>query len=266
MKYLVVILAAWLAVTILPSVLAAPSPVPEDIAKPGPAIGTEPGTRPTEDVTKPGTYTAGKWTYTLEFKSMGHKTESRTGTLLYEGRKLDVDPRVNDFVRTPWGIFYWVGKHWVTWEDSGWMPKPKEDSDRSGRELAVSGVSMEELAQLPAPAGTDEIILDKEAAGHFVEAVVGQGITVRLPGNTSTGFSWEALPPDDPAVIAAGKGEYAQESATPPMLGQGGMFVFRFLAQRPGAAKLVFKYKRQWEKDPTEVFTVLVRVADGNRK
>ena len=212
------------------------------------------------DITKPGTYTSGKWTYTLEVMSMGSQTESRTGTLLYDGKELDLRQQVNDFVRTPWGTLYWVGKRRMTWGDNGWMPKPHAKADRTGRELSVTGMTPEEKADLPAPAATGEIVLGREAAGHFVEAMVGQGITVRLSGNVTTGYSWEALAPDDSAVGAAGKGQYEEEKTAPGMTGQGGTFVFHFTAERPGAAKLVFHYRRSWEKDPTEVFTVMVRV------
>jgi len=249
---------------------------------------------PAVDITKPGTYTAGKWTYSLEVRTGGYQTESRTGRLAYDGKPLDLDPEINDRVRTPWGVLYWVGKRRITWGPNGWMPQRHPSNERGGRELRVPGLPPDEYDQLPpdetaapvpstatpasippaappqplppaAPAqpmvpGT-EIVLGREATGHYIEAVVGQTITVRLAGNPTTGFGWAALPPDDPAVAAVGGGEYQQNPADAGRVGAGGTYIFRFRAEQPGAAKLVIQYRRPWEPGPTEVFHVLVRVA-----
>jgi predicted secreted protein len=37
--------------------------------------------------------------------------------------------------------------------------------------------------------------------------------------------------------------------------------VFHYKAERPGASKIVLNYRRNWEKSPTEIFHVLVRVS-----
>jgi inhibitor of cysteine peptidase len=248
------------------------------------------GDTPATDITQPGTYTAGKWAYTLEVRSGGYQTESRTGALTYDGKPLDLDPEINDHVRTPWGAMYWVGKRRITWGPNGWMPQRHPKEKRGGKELQVPGLPPEEYAQLPplpaaapavaaaapaayvsAPAAAPqpaapaapggEIVLGKEATGHYVEAAVGQAITVRLPGNPTTGFQWTALPPDDPAVVALGAGEYAPDPDAAGRVGAGGTYTFRFRAERPGAAKIVIQYRRSWEPSPTEVFHVLVRVA-----
>ena len=217
------------------------------------------GGNPAVNITQPGTYTAGKWTYTLEVRSGGYQTESRTGTLVYDGKRLDLDPEINDHVRTPWGTMYWVGKRRITWGPNGWMPQRHPKEKRGGKELQVPGLPPAAPAQ-PLVPGT-EIVLGREATGHYIEAVVGQTITVRLAGNPTTGFGWAALPPDDPAVAAVGEGEYQQNPAVAGRVGAGGTYVFRFRAERPGAAKLVIQYRRPWEPGPTEVFHVLVRVA-----
>jgi inhibitor of cysteine peptidase len=258
---------------------------------------------------KSGTYTSGKWTYTLEVASGGYRTEKKLGTLSYDGQELDLKAKINDFIRTPWGPMYWVGKRLMTWGPSGWMTMRHESETRQGKELMVPGLPAEEYAQLPVavtsgeiravgvpaaaaavqeppstgvpvpgpassagltpssglstlpPPGPNEIVLGREATGHYVEVAVGQTITVRLPGNPTTGFEWVALPPDDPAVTVEASGQYVADPAGAGQVGGGGTYVFHYKAERPGTAKIVLHYRRSWEKSPTEIFHVLVRVS-----
>ncbi len=273
---------------------------------------------------KSGKYTSGKWGYALEVESAGNQTEKKVGALSYGGQELDLKAQINDFVRTPWGVMYWVGKRRLTWGPQGWMPVKHESETRQGRELMVPGLLPEEYAQLPLagssaeiravgvpvaaapatasagtagpatasvpvpgpassaelarpagsapaaaapptgvwpPAAPNEIVLGREAAGHYVEAAVGQVITVRLPGNPTTGFEWVALPPDDAAVSVEASGQYVPDPVGANVVGGGGTYVFHYKAERPGAAKIVLHYRRNWEKSPTEIFHVLVRVS-----
>ena len=215
--------------------------------------------KPAGDITKPGTYASDKWTYTLESKSAGYKTESRTGTLSYDGQTLKLDAGINDWVRTPWGPLYWVGKRLFTWGDNGWMPKPSTEK-RQGRELAIPGLAPEETARLPVVTASGGMMVGKEANGSFVEVEAGQTVTIRLPGNPTTGYEWSAAPPDDPAVSALGGGEYQADAAGEGTVGSGGQYLFRYRADRAGAAKIVISYRRSWEKNASEIFTLLVRV------
>ena len=265
---------------------------------------------------KSGTYTSGKWSYTLEVESGGNQTVKKVGILTYGGQELDLKAQINDFVRTPWGVMYWVGKRRLTWGSQGWMPVKHESDPHLGRELTVPGLPPEEYAKLPiagtsaeiravgvpaaaapaaAPASTtaspavsatpapaapapaaaapsavvwpapapNEIVLGREATGHYVEATIGQMITVRLPGNPTTGFEWVALPPDDAAVTVEAAGQYVADPAGAGVVGSGGTYVFHYMAERPGAAKIVLHYRRSWEKSPTEIFHVLVRVSSS---
>lgn len=214
------------------------------------------------DLTRPGTYTAGKWKYTLKRETMGRDTEKSMGTLFYDGKALELKPNVNDYVRTPWGPLYWVGKRLMTWGPNGWMIQPAEGEKRIGREISVAGVPVEEAQQLPIVTGTSgEISLGREACGDYVEAVIGQIITIRLPGNPTTGYEWQALPPDHAAVVPIGPVEYHKDAQDGKAVGTGGAYVFHFRADREGAAKITLLYKRNWEKEPAERFTILVRVS-----
>lgn len=262
---------------------------------------------------KSGKYASGKWGYALEVESAGNQTEKKVGALSYGGQELDLKAQINDFVRTPWGVMYWVGKRRLTWGPQGWMPVKHESETRQGRELMVPGLPPEEYARLPLagssaeiravgvpaaaaapaassgatepattgvsvpgpassaalvppatvwpPAAPNEIVLGREATGHYVEATVGQVITVRLPGNPTTGFEWVALPPDDAAVSVEAAGQYVPDPVGAGVLGSGGTYVFHYKAERPGASKIVLHYRRSWEKSPTEIFHVLVRVS-----
>lgn len=226
------------------------------------SVGEAPAVK--ADLTRPGTYTAGKWKYTLKRETMGRDTEKSMGILFYDGKALDLKPGVNDYVRTPWGPLYWVGKRLMTWGPNGWMIQPAEGEKRIGREISVAGVPVEEVQQLPIVTGTSgEIALGKEACGDYVEAMIGQIITIRLPGNPTTGYAWQALPPDHAAVIPIGPVEYHKSADDGKAVGTGGAYVFHYRADREGAAKITLLYKREWEKEPAERFTVLVRVSSA---
>ena len=228
----------------------------------GACFGADEPAAAKDNIRRPGTYTSGKWTYKLAHERIGNQTEKSEGTISYDGKVLDLRPQTNDYVRTPWGPLYWVGKHTFTWGPRGWMPDPAEGEKRIGRELSVDGVPVEEAKALPFVAGTaQEIVLQKEACGDYVEAMVGQFVTIKLPGNPSTGYEWTALPPDHGSLVQVGSAEFHQDAAPEGKVGTGGMYVFHFRADQVGAAKITLLYKRNWEKEAAERFTVMVRVS-----
>ena len=110
------------------------------------------------------------------------------------------------------------------------------------------------------------VAIDKTAAGSTVELVPGQRLTVTLPGNPTTGFTWEMMP--GAGSILASQGE-VQFTATSPgasaKLGAGGSYRFNFVAVATGSAPLKFVYRRSFEKDVASAESFEVTVMVGKR-
>lgn len=91
----------------------------------------------------------------------------------------------------------------------------------------------------------------------------GQSLTIALPSNGSTGYSW-SLGAYDEAVLKPG--QPFRESRTDPhpagMVGVGGQTHWTFTAGRPGETVLTFSYARAWERDtpPAETARYQIKV------
>jgi hypothetical protein len=84
-----------------------------------------PAAAPKLDGSADQTFTAGRWTYRHETFNQGTRSEGYKGTLTFAGRPLPAPAAVNDHVRTPWGLLYWVGDPGTAFGDHGWMLRPK---------------------------------------------------------------------------------------------------------------------------------------------
>jgi inhibitor of cysteine peptidase len=106
-----------------------------------------------------------------------------------------------------------------------------------------------------------------------VELTVGGNLTVVLPGNPTTGYSWELLSADETLLPSQGQRLYksdpipinptttnAIKSGQP--FGSGGRFIFHFRARIPGVATLKFAYQRSGDEDlpPPKTYDVLVTI------
>lgn len=76
------------------------------------------------DVTRGGTWKSNRWEYRVTISNEGSKSEGRTGELLVDAKPLPAPSTVNDHVKTPWGLLWWVGNPPVAFGSHGWMPKP----------------------------------------------------------------------------------------------------------------------------------------------
>jgi inhibitor of cysteine peptidase len=81
-------------------------------------------------------------------------------------------------------------------------------------------------------------------------------ITIRLPVQMGTGYSWEVVSLPDALVQ---KGVATEGGGLP---GGPGVEVFRFRAKKKGSGKLTLAHVRPWEqnKPPEETFTLTVTV------
>jgi inhibitor of cysteine peptidase len=89
-------------------------------------------------------------------------------------------------------------------------------------------------------------------------------LTVRLPGNPTTGYQWEVLA-NDPTLLQQ-KGETVFISDAYRM-GAGGQIKILFVPDGIGATRLKLVYRRPWEKQtpPAQVFEVGVTVKQDKK-
>ena len=95
--------------------------------------------------------------------------------------------------------------------------------------------------------------------GTSVALKVGDRFEVALPGNPTTGFTWE---------IAQGAGRVVKQDGAPEfhpdrsLVGSGGTVTFHLVAAVKGTTVLRLVYHRKWEKDvpPAKTFEVTVTV------
>lgn len=110
----------------------------------------------------------------------------------------------------------------------------------------------------------------KQAGERVFLASLAQGerLTVALPANKSTGFSWQVVGEYPEAGLAFEEKTYRQsaKAAVRRKLGEtgvGGEELLTFLAKNPGRARLVLEYRRPWERDvlPLYVNTYEVEIS-----
>lgn len=114
------------------------------------------------------------------------------------------------------------------------------------------------LAQIaPAADQPSGLALGPADAGRTVTLAVGETLTVGLPSQPGTGYSWQAAENSTPVLTLSGT---RQRGANMP----GAVETQRltFVARAPGAGRLRLVYRRPWEKGgvPTKSFTVMVKI------
>ncbi len=94
--------------------------------------------------------------------------------------------------------------------------------------------------------------------GTTVSIAKGQELSVQLPANPSTGYSWVAS--DTPQFLAL-QGEPTFETGAPDgVVGAGGTQTTVFVATATGTGKLMMDYVRPWESGvkPEKTFSVTI--------
>ena len=105
-----------------------------------------------------------------------------------------------------------------------------------------------------------EIRLAEEDNGTSVSLGVGDKLLISLPGNPSTGYSWEVQAVDAAILELVGEPEFASDSTD--LLGAGGTLTLSFTARMAGTTTLELGYLRPWETGvaPLETFSIEVTV------
>ena len=97
------------------------------------------------------------------------------------------------------------------------------------------------------PAGGSSL---RSATGEAaaLSCAVGKEITVALPANPSTGFSWSLATEPDPSILkSAGADLVPASTATTGAVGTGGEAVWTFSCLSPGTTSFMLVYRRVWE-------------------
>jgi inhibitor of cysteine peptidase len=97
------------------------------------------------------------------------------------------------------------------------------------------------------------VTLTEANTGGVIEIGQGDVIDLRLYENATTGFRWQLVQADglveEPALDTLDR----RVPEEPPMMGAGGMRVFRFRARTPGRGRLELKLWREFEGDASIV-------------
>lgn len=105
-----------------------------------------------------------------------------------------------------------------------------------------------------------KLTLDKDAV---IELSKGKILTIELKANHTTGYRWQVLEEKNEGIIEQeGEAEYITSSTQRPMpRGSGGIEVYHFKAVKNGEAKLVFEYRRPWEKkEPARRYILTIKI------
>jgi inhibitor of cysteine peptidase len=102
-------------------------------------------------------------------------------------------------------------------------------------------------------------VIEKDS-GKTVELRIGNTLVVDLPGNPSTGYSWETVSVDGSILQSSGNDAFVPDSN---MIGAPGKVSLRFKAMAAGKTALKLAYRRVWEKEvpPLKTFELNVEVA-----
>ena len=75
---------------------------------------------------------------------------------------------------------------------------------------------------------------------------VGETRTLALKSNPSAGYGWTLISPPDKTLMIRDRGYRPRKPVLP---GSPGTHLWRITAQKPGEARVTFRYARPWETD-----------------
>ncbi|MFK3815586.1 protease inhibitor I42 family protein [Pseudomonas sp. NPDC089407] len=90
---------------------------------------------------------------------------------------------------------------------------------------------------------------------------VGQGLTLSLPGNPSTGYRWRVQNPASNVLQSLGPEVYSAPEDS-DVVGSSGLSTWRYQARATGEGNLVLVYQQPWalEVPPVQTFDCAIRV------
>lgn len=101
-----------------------------------------------------------------------------------------------------------------------------------------------------------EVVVTEKDNGTTIELGIKDSVRVDLPGNPTTGFTWEEQSSAE-TILHKKKQTYSSSST---LVGAGGLYTFTYEATSVGSTQLSFIYFRPWEVDvpPAKRFAITV--------
>ena len=123
----------------------------------------------------------------------------------------------------------------------------------------IAGCGKLELTPIPPMASHN---LTEADNGKTIDLDTGDMLVIRLAGNPSTGYSWEAQDLDAQVLKQVREVEFDSTESPPGLVGAGGTLILTFEAIESGTVPLTLVYHRPWEVDaaPLQTFSVTVTV------
>ena len=222
-----------------------------------------PERRDKADLSRPGEYSSGEWTYRLVVKRPGTRSEGRFGTLSYKEKDVTA-AGINDYIETPWGRLYWVGSlDDDSWGDHGWMPRPNPSPlhKPEGKRITPDAAAKEGAPKGAEPEVVETKVLTTADDGKTLLIMEGTIIEIKLEGNPSAGYEWKRISAAPQALEPVGKGGWVLETrGGVAEVGRSGFCVFRFKAAKAGEDRLAFEYRRPGDRILSGTFSVTVKV------
>jgi len=103
----------------------------------------------------------------------------------------------------------------------------------------------------------NQILIDQDDNNKTFDAKVGDIITITLRENATTGYRWKVEGVDE-KIILMEDSKYSITSDN--RIGSGGTRTFTFRPQSLGKAKVQLSLKREWEKQPMDLFVVHIQI------
>ena len=103
----------------------------------------------------------------------------------------------------------------------------------------------------------EDLALTEDRNGETVVLEEGDGFSVELSGNPTTGYEWTVVR-IDADFLRLEESSYDAESSA---IGSGGTYVFRFETLKAGETTLVLAYRRSWETTASDrTFTLALDI------
>ena len=109
-----------------------------------------------------------------------------------------------------------------------------------------------------------KVELNEANQGAAITLEEGDLLTVRLPANPSTGYTWSQLQSVSGVLSQLGEANFVGGSQV-GIVGAPGTMVWKFQASKVGSTQLSFNYARPWETNaPASTVSYSVSVKDGS--
>ena len=105
----------------------------------------------------------------------------------------------------------------------------------------------------------ENLVITEDRNGETIALEKGDGFSVELSGNPTTGYEWTVVR-IDADFVRLEESSYDSDSSA---IGSGGTYVFRFETLQAGETTLAFAYRRSWETTASDrTFTLALDIQD----